>query len=184
MSTVLENIEAGFTSAADRLKTAAAQFQNIYSQFIAIPVKYRSNNWQSVYNQANTVKNTISAFTGAIDTAYNWLRSAFGLQGLGQLGIIIPAVPWLSVAAVGAAVTAIMAVIPYMVREINEASYKAELDAINIQRIKDGQAPLDYYRPESPTIFGDVKDLAKWVVIGGAAFFIVPKLLEQIKKGR
>lgn len=182
MSTVLENIESGFTGAADRLKTAAAQFQTIYAQFVAIPVKYRSNNWQSIYSQANTVKNTISAFTGAIDTAYNWLRSAFGLQGLGQLGLIVPAVPWLSVAAVGAAVTAIMAVIPYMVREVNEASYKAELDAINIQRIKDGQAPLDYYRPESPTIFGDVKDLAKWVVIGGAALYVLPRVLEYWKK--
>lgn len=181
MSTVLENIEAGFTGAADRLKTAAAQFQNIYAQFIAIPVKYRSNNWQSIYNQATTVRNTISAFTGAIDTAYNWLRSAFGLQGLGQLGIIVPAVPWLSVAAVGAAVTAIMAVIPYMVREVNEASYRAELDAINIERIKAGEKPLDYYKPDSPTIFGDVKDLAKWVIIGGAALFIVPKILEKWK---
>lgn len=39
---------------------------------------------------------------------------------------------------------------------------------------------LDIYKP-TPTVFGDAANLAKWVIIGGAALFIVPKILKKWK---
>src|SRR3990172_9465933 len=106
---ILDNIESGFSSAVTRLQNAASQFTGAYSQFVNIPVQYRSPTWQDTKNKADNVRGIISTFTAAIDTAYKWLQSAFGFSGLGQLGFAIPAVPWLTVAAIGAAISAIMA---------------------------------------------------------------------------
>lgn len=183
MAGILDNIEAGFDDAVARLRSSAAQFMSAYSQFINIPYELRSDTWQQTKDKADTVKTTIGAFTSAIDTAYQWLASAFGLSGLGSLGIIVPAVPWLSVAAIGAAISAIMATYSYMIEELNKSAYKKQLMDKNVERINQGLEPLDLSKMtySEPSIFGDAASIAKWVVIGGAALFIVPKLIERYK---
>jgi hypothetical protein len=180
---ILDNIEAGFSSAVERLRTAATQFSGAYSQFVNIPVEYRSPTWADTKQRADTVKGIISTFTGAIDSAYKWLSSAFGLSGLGQLGLLVPAVPWLTVAAVGGAISAIMVSYSYMIEELNKSAYKKQLMTVNAQRIEQGLEPLDLTQltQTGPTIFGEAGSLVKWVVIGGAALFIVPKLIEKYK---
>lgn len=177
---ILDNIEAGFSAAVQRLRNAAAQFSGAYSQFIAIPTEYRSPTWQATKDKADTVKTVISTFTGAIDTAYNWVSSAFGLSGMGALSLI-PAVPWLTVAAIGGAISAIMVTYSYMVEELNKSAYKKQLMDANVQRVNQGLEPLDLTQLNTPTIFGDAATLAKWVVVGGVALFMVPKLLEKYK---
>lgn len=179
---LLDNIEAGMTAQVNNLKTWAARFTDAYNQFLAIPVQFRTENWQSVKNRADAVKATISTITSGVDTAYRWLQSAFGLQGMGQLGLIVPAAPWLSIAAIGAAISAIMLSYSYIVEELNQSAYKREKWEIDKKRIEQGLEPLyaDIYKP-TPTVFGDAANLAKWVIIGGAALFIVPKILEKWK---
>lgn len=180
---ILDNIESGFSSAVTRLQNAASQFTGAYSQFVNIPVEYRSPTWQETKDKADNVRGIISTFTNAIDTAYKWLQSSFGLSGMGQLGIVIPAIPWLTVAAVGAAVSAIMGAYSYMVEELNKSAYKKQLMDINVTRIEQGLEPLDLTQLSTtgPGMFTDVATIVKWVVIGGAAYFIVPKLIEQYK---
>jgi hypothetical protein len=182
MADIFDNVEAGFSSAVQRLQNAAAQFSSAYSQFIAIPVQYRSSEWQTVKTRADTTQGIISTFTNAIDSAYRWLQSAFGLSGLGQLGII-PAIPWLTVAAVGGAISAIMLAYSYMIEELNKSAYKKQLMDLNVQRVEQGLEPLDLTKlsQTGTGIFGDAASLTKWVVIGGALFFVVPKLIEKYK---
>lgn len=183
MAGILDNIESGFDDAVTRLRNAAGQFMSAYSQFVNIPYEYRSPTWQDVKNKADNVKNTISMITGAIDTAYQWLAGAFGVSGLGSLGLVVPAVPWLTVAAVGAAISAIMATYSYMIEELNKSAYKKQLMDMNVKRVEQGLEPLDLSKMtySSPTIFGDAANMTKWLVIGGAALFIVPKLIEKYK---
>lgn len=183
MAGILDNIESGFSDSVERLKREAARFSSAYSQFVAIPVEYRSSTWQETKNRADSVKSIISTFTSAIDTAYSWLSSAFGMSGLGQLGLVIPAVPWLTVAAVGGAVSAIMVAYSYMIEELNKSAYKKQLMDNNVKRIEQGLEPLDLTKMSltGPSLFGDASALIKWVVIGGAALFIVPKLIEKYK---
>lgn len=180
---VLDNIEVGFSDAVNRLKTAAAQFSGAYYQFTNIPEIYRSPTWQDVKNKADSVQGTIATLTSAIDTAYRWLSSAFGVSGLGSLGIAVPAVPWLTVAAIGAAISAIMATYSFMIEELNKSAYKKQLMDLNVQRVEQGLEPLDLTQLSTtgPTIFGDAASLTKWLVIGGAAIFLLPKILEKMK---
>ena len=181
---ILDNIEAGFSAAVERLRNSAAQFSGAYSQFVNIPVEYRSPTWAETKQRADTTQGIISTFTGAIDTAYKWLSSAFGMSGLGQLGLLVPAVPWLTVAAVGGAISAIMVSYSYMIEELNKAAYKKQLMTANVKRVEQGLEPLDLTQltQTGPTMFGEATDLVKWVVIGGAALFIVPKLIEKFKR--
>lgn len=179
MDDLFDSVETGLGDAVARFKTTASNFGTAYREFIAIPPKYRGADWQSVKSRADSVMGTIGTITGAIDTAYGWLKTAFGLNGLGFL----PTIPWFGVAAVGAAISAMMAVYPYMVEGINKARYNEQIDAENIERIKRGEKPLEYYKT-SPGIFGDISDIVKWLVIGGAAIFIVPKMLQRIKEGK
>jgi len=176
---ILDNVELGFADAVNRLKNSATQFMTAYNQFIAIPVEYRSPTWGETKSRADNVKAIISTFTGAIDATYKWLANAFGLSGLGAL----PVAPWLTVAAIGGAISAIMVAYSYMVEELNKSAYKKQLMTINAGRVEQGLEPLDLTEltRTGPTTVGDFATMAKWIVIGGAAIFIVPKLLEQLK---
>lgn len=183
MDNVFDTVEAGFSDAVQRLRDAAEKFSAVYNQFISIPVEYRSPTWEETKNRADNVRGVIQTFTNAIDIAYGWLKSAFGLSGFGQLGAIIPAVPWLTVASIGGAISAIMVAYSYMVEELNKSAYKKQLMEQNIIRIQKGLEPLDLTElmQTGPSIFGDTAALVKWAVIGGAAIFIVPKILEKMK---
>ena len=181
-TSLLDSIESGFSSAVSRLQNAASQFTGAYNQFVNIPVQYRTENWQTVKNRADTTRAIIQSFTNAVDTAYNWVKSAFGMDGLGSLGLI-PAVPWLTVAAIGGAISAIMVSYSYMVEELNKSAYRKQIDEINAQRARDNLPPLseEFVRANDPTLVTDLASLAKWLVIGGAVVFLVPKILEKWK---
>lgn len=182
MDSIFDNIELGFSDAVNRLREWAGRFSAVYQQFVAIPAQYRSESWQSVKNQADNVRATIQMFTSAIDTAYRWLQSSFGLSGLGQLGLVIPAVPWLTVAAVGGAISAIMLSYSYMVEELNKSAYRKELMDADAERVKQGLEPL-YFKELTArdNVFTDATSMLKWVVIGATAIFVVPKILEKMK---
>lgn len=171
-----------FDAAVGRLQKAAGDFTMVFNQFVSIPPEFRTDNWTTVYNRAVTVRGTIQMFTGAIDSAYQWARGAFGLDGMAGLGLVVPAVPWLTVAAMGAAISAIMVTYGYMTEELNKSAQKQRLFEINVERAENGMPALsaDEYLISESGMFGDVGNAVKWLAIGGFVVFFLPKILENL----
>ena len=173
-----------FDAAVARLQNAGSQFMGAYEVFVAIPPQYRSATWGATKDRADYVRGTISAFANAIDTAYRWASSAFGLEGmagLGQLGVVIPALPWLTVAAIGGAISLVMVTYGYMSEEINKANYTKRIVETNLERAEQGLPPLSTDIVPSDSIFGGLSNAVKWMAIGGFVLFALPKLLDRMK---
>lgn len=115
----LENLS--FEDLINYLKSRAAEFTRAYQDMQAIgpsvvnyPELYPEYN--RLMTRANTIVNTIESAKAQANSAYNWLRSTLGLdgmaaiqQGLGSLGIIPAAlIPFAIKAAIIAAVVAVV----------------------------------------------------------------------------
>lgn len=172
---------ADFDDAVARLKKAASDFTATYNQFVTIPPQYRPAAWYDVKQVADTTRNTIQTFISAADSAYQWIASSFGMNGL---GIVIPLAPFLTVAGIGGAISAILLARGKMVDIIADAENRRRITELNVSRAEQGLQPLnpDLLYPTQPTILGDFATTAKWIVIGGAAILLLPKILEGMKK--
>jgi len=175
---------AEFDAAVNRLKNAAADFMNVYSQFVSIPTQYRMPEWQDVKNQADYVQAVISNTTAGIDSAYQWAASAVGLSGLAAVGMAIPMALPITVGAIGLAVSAIMTTYGYMTEQLNKSAIVARVAGENIARAEQGLPPIDpnMVIQQETGIFGNMADLVKWLAIGGFAVFVAPKLIDKFKE--
>jgi len=100
--------------------------------------------------------------TGAT-TVYDWAKSAFGLDGLGILPVLIP------VAVIGAAAASIV----YWLNDANTLSKKiAEQKRLEAQGIPAAQAAKIVAQTFATGggIFGNIKGIAMWGAIGLGAF--------------
>lgn len=173
-----------FDAAVNRLKNAANDFMLVYNQFANIPAAFRTSEWAGVKQQADYVHGTIRTIAASVDSAYRWAGETFGMSGLSAIGIAVPVAVPLTVAAIGAAVSAIMTTYGYMTEQLNKSSIVARVAEENIQRAKDGLPLLDPNTviAQETGLFGDIGNAVKWAAIGGFVIFVVPKLLEKMKK--
>lgn len=172
-----------FDSAVERLKKAATDFMGIYQQFVNIPYQYRTDNWQSVKDRADYVQGVIGSITNAVDSAYRWAASAFGLEGLAGLGFALPAAVPITVAAIAAGISTIMVTYGYMTEELNKSALKKRVTEENIARADQGLPPLpEGTYVQDQTMFGNLTTAVKWAAIGGLLIFVAPKVLEKLKR--
>lgn len=160
----------------DRLREKAAEFSGVFDRFLAIRGYTVKNaalaaEWEKAYKYANTVKSAITWINNAVDSAYNTARDIFGMSGLG----VLPAIPALTVAYVSASIAAIVFAVDWMLKII----YDAENEAKKIDLVADGKASdkILYTDADSLVSFGGATDSVKWLLIGAAALYFLPKLL-------
>lgn len=155
-------------SAINRLKEKAGEFSRVYADFVANrqwaemdPALFQE--WQSIKSIADRVRGTIEWINSQVDSASNWLRGVFGLSGLQSLS----AIPFIPIAYVTGAVAALV----YVTNQMVEFNQKVAL-------VRERLAPGSILAP-SPGIVGETGNVLKWLIIGGALFFVVKPLLEK-----
>lgn len=162
----------------DRLRDAGARFSQTYQHFISIPVELRSANYDAVKSLADMTRQTISELTRAVDTAMGWANAAFGFKPADAFNIF-PDASMMATGTVGAGVSAIMLANHKMQAVINEAMQKQALISANKQREESGLEPVQQLgNVNAPSMFGGMET---WAIIGGAAIFILPQLLERMR---
>jgi len=160
-----------------RLKDAGARFSQTYTHFSAIPVELRPANYDAVKSLADMTRQTVSELTRAMDTALGWANAAFGFKASDAYGIF-PDAPMVATGTIGAAVSAIMLANHKMQGVINEAMQKQAILAANAQRAEDGVEPIQLAAAPAQSVFGGFET---WAIIGGAALFLLPQLLEKMR---
>lgn len=168
-----------FDNAVSSLKAKAADFAVAYNQFLnneqfaaLDPALY--SDWKSANNYASAVKATIQYINEQVDSASNWLSGVLGMNGLQSIGRqkglgFLPLIPIAYVLAATAALT-------YAYGRIVDSN-----NAIEQYKIQAGLAQQGVTIPGAPTLTSTLGDTLKWVVIGVAAYFIVPKLIKEFK---
>lgn len=98
-----------------KFKSAVAKFQAEYATLQSInidPVKYPdlSKMQLDLLRSGNTIKETIRSITGAVDSAWSWIKSTFGFDGLHQMAQIngLGIAPLIPIAVVVGAVAAMV----------------------------------------------------------------------------
>lgn len=170
-----------FDNAVNRLKSAANNFMAVYSHFVAIPPQFRTENWQAVKEKADSTRGIIASVAAGIDAAYKWARDTFGNGGIGMVGAVPLALP-ISIGAITAGISAIMAVYGYMTEELNKSSYHQKIAEENLKRASQGLPPLDLSYPGMPSTVQGIANVVKWAAIGGFIFFVAPKIFDALKR--
>lgn len=170
------------TAQINNLKNRAGEFAGIFDQFQRIK-GYLVNNpallaeWENAYVYANGVKNTVSWINGQVDSAVNWLSRTFGLGNIPKNNL--GALPLISAAYVISATAALVFASDWMMKIIKAA----EIEQAKIDLVKDGKASETILFPAKEgifnSLFGDTGSILKWVIIGGAAWYLLPKLLKK-----
>lgn len=161
----------------ERLRDAGARFSQTYQHFSMIPVELRPANYDAVKSLADLTRQTISDLTRAVDTAMGWASAAFGFQARDAFNIF-PDANMLTTGTIGAGVSAIMLANHKMQAVINEAVQKQALLSLNERRKEAGAEPVQLGETRPASVFGGAE---MWAIIGGAAVFVLPKLLEKMR---
>jgi hypothetical protein len=183
----LSGMGSEFDNAANAVRNAASDFSQSYNQFINITPEYRTSNWDATKNYAESARGTVSTFTAAIDYVYSTLGVGTGLSALSALGFapVLVTVPWLTVAAMGAAVSAILVAKGYMDSEIMSAQTNQAVSEMNIERAKAGLPTINPSDITGNISFGQsVSNSVVWVVVGAGFIILLPKIMETFKHGR
>lgn len=182
MATLTESI----AGQVDTLKQRAGDFARVFSDFESIR-GYLVNNpalmaeWERAHTYASSVKNTVSWINSQVDSAANWLSRTIGLGGMqsGNLG----ALPLISAAYLVSATAALVFATDWMLKIINSAENERQ----KIELVKSGQASESILYPAAApglfnSLFGDSGGMIKWLIIGGVAWYVLPMIMEKVKK--
>jgi len=179
----MSDILPDFSAAINSLKAKAGEFVSVYNTFISFEPIVRNDSalyseWLDVKRRAEAVQGTISWINAQVDGAVSWIGNTTGLSGISSIG----AIPLIPVAYVVGAVAALGMVINSMLNTI----YKAQDLKRRLDMIANGTLSEDMLNSATPGLFGDLSGTLsgalKLAIIGGAIYFIVPKLLEGMKK--
>lgn len=165
----------------DQLRALSAQFEATFAKLASLEnvARLRDDAWQrwnSLLSSGASVRATIQKGTDAIRDALQWLRdtTGVGVSGLGFAPIAIVLVLAAIVAAIAAASSFVAdAQVEIRKLEILQASV-AELPPEQRAAILAQAAN----RP-TPSITGNIANIAMYVAVGLLAIFVLPKLLEK-----
>ena len=141
----------------------------------------RLNRASELYNKANAINSSVNSIKNAYGTFRDWVGGLFGMSSLG----ILPAIP-LAIGAAGAAVT---------IYEIISWLRESSLDARTIDLLKEAKSlgltpeqAKDYLEKRGGggglgkglgTLFENMGKYLPWILIGGVAIFVLPRLLKK-----
>lgn len=182
MSTLTESIAAQ----VETLKQRAGDFARVFSEFESIR-GYTVNNpalkaeWERAHIYATSVKNTVSWINGQVDAAANWLGRTFGLGAMPSANL--GALPLISAAYLVSATAALVFATDWMLKIITSA----ENERKKIELVRDGKADQSILYPAPApglfnSLFGDSGGMIKWLIIGGVAWYVLPLIMEKVKK--
>jgi len=166
--------EETLDNAIAKMKEKGTAFSSAYNQHMANYNKVKSNpqllaKWQTIKNYADKTKATIQAVNNSVDKSVNWLKDVFGMQtsnlnGLSNVGVL-PLVPI-------AYVTAAIAGMTYVIGQIWQFNTEANQYADFVAKGATPQQIIEYKKETKTQGFlGNINDITKWVVIGGALYF-------------
>lgn len=191
---IMQSFANDFNDALARLDAQVLALDEAETRLYAVqPIAAKNPDdlaaWQTEFNKVNAAKSTIQAAKDAAAQAGEWWRSAksiVGMSGLrrvsmGALAVLPVAIPWGAVAIITGSVAAIAAVIASVNSLIDRLNMKAWNDE-NIRRSQQGLAPLPKPETSGQSIFGDFSDLGRTLTFAAIAYFLLPPLLERIKK--
>lgn len=162
------------------LRRKGAEFTDAYNvlmnDYSAAVNSGREAEWQQLKDYADTVKNTISYINNAIDSVGGVVANAIGLSGLGNMGFL-PLIPI-------AYVTAAIAALTYIIGEIYKFHSLMNATPQQVQQVTQGQSSGGSISQAITGISASAATIAQWVVIGGLAYYLVPKVLEKLKGAR
>jgi hypothetical protein len=167
-------------SAIQRLRNSGAQFSETYFHFVNIPPEFRPANYEAVKKLVDATRNSIASVTRAMDNAMGWANAAFGFTGVDAMQAF-PNAQILANGGVGTAITAIMLARTKMLDVLQNARKRQFLHETNSQRVNDGLEPL------ADNTIGGLQEttnqigIETWLIVGGVAIFLLPKLLERMK---
>ncbi len=158
--------EETFNNAINRLKQKGAEFSTAYQTHLANYEKVKGNpqllsKWQSIKNYADKTKAVIQTINNSVDKSVNWLEDVFGMKKENVAGLAgVGALPLVPIAYVLGAVTALT----YVIGQIYQ-----------FNTLVNKGATAEQLTQQSGGAFGDLSNIVKWVVIGGAIWFAIKK---------
>lgn len=177
---ILDQFKQKYNDAVAEFQNASAQLDNSADMLLSIQSDALNDPqfadaWQSNYNKVNALQATRDATFNDIETVRGWIESA--KQSFGLAAVIV--VPWATVAAIGAATAAILAVV-FAANNFYNMYMRHQVDVINIERAQNGEAPIDYPEPietgfgnSITSIFGNISTVAQTLIIGAVIFFLM-----------
>ena len=168
----LASLLPGWDEAVSNLKTKAAEFQRNYNLMVSVEPYTRKD--PALYNEfvntkkaADMAKSAVSTVTGLIDSGYRWFTGS-GLNGA-NMGVILPLVPAVGVAAVVSAAAALS----YLIPKMYEIYIKGAL-------VRDGKMQSDIAFPGGSASIGDglksIADAVPWIIGGIGVYLLLPYL--------
>lgn len=182
----MANLTDDVLAQVENLRQRAGEFAATFDQFQSVR-NYLVNNpalmaeWENANTYANSVKSTVSWINGQVDGAVNWLSRTFGFSGIRSMNL--GAVPLISAAYLVASTAALVYATDWMIQIIE----KANIEKQKIALVESGAASENILMtPQDSSIFGnvlgDTSNLLKWLIIGGAAWYFLPKLIKDFEK--
>lgn len=164
--------------AVESVKSKAAQFTAAYNQLTSMKniQKYPElySRWKVLMNQAQTVRNTVSSITSAIDSGAKIVASALGgtsRDGLGFVQFLTLPVIYGAIAAL----TAFLTAVAYLYEDYKKAeAQSAANENMATKLIKQGVAPVDVAKiiaaqnQQSKSALQSLTDSLPLIMIGGA----------------
>jgi hypothetical protein len=166
--------EETLDNAVNRMKAKGAEFSRAYNQHLANYNVVKSNpqllsEWQTIKTYADKTKAVIQAVNNSVDKSVNWFKDVFGLgsnslNGLQQVGIV----PVLSLAYILSGINGM----DYIISKIWAFSTKAKQYNDFMATKPTAEQIIKYKQTTQEVgILGNISNITKWAVIGGALYF-------------
>ncbi len=165
----------------DRFKARIAEFTEVFNRLKGMRGQVEASGqaeinaeYESLITEGDRIQTSIDSVTGGINTAVNWFKATFGLDGIGmankgQLGAAIPLLPVAAISGVMAYIGSWIAKV-YMFNE----KWKRFDDLVAGGVLPDEAAKVVADISKQPTVFG--MDFGKLVVplliVGGIFWFM------------
>ncbi|MCS6947536.1 MAG: hypothetical protein NZM12_07970 [Steroidobacteraceae bacterium] len=162
----------------ERFLDAARDFERAFEQFSSLAVPYdhpMRSQYESIYEHASRVRSTMQAIGSALGSVWTGAKRVFGVSGARSLALAgLGAAPVISWAAITGAIALLVAATNSMMQFI-----------VNWRRAEAGEAPIPGTTGGglSETLAGGAS-LVKWLVIGGIAVLVLPRVLDLLPKER
>ena len=168
MADLIDTISAEYDAAVQTWRARVAEFQAQMEAFMsnqadAVALGF-GEEWNQLYSRAAAIQSTLTGIADGLSSVYSWVKSVFGLNGLG----VVPLVPV-------AIITGSIATLVYFINQLYQFNQKiAYAKSMNYTAQQTNEL-LD-----AGGIIGNSqsKSILATVLIGGALLYFVPRIMK------
>ena len=168
MADLIDTISEEYNAAVQTWRARVAEFQSQMETFMANQADAVAlgfgEEWNQLYSRAAAIQSTLTGIADGLSSVYSWVKSVFGMSGLG-------AVPLVPIAIITGSIATLVYFINQLYQFNQKISYAKSMNytAQQTNELLDAGGILS--GPQSKSILATV-------LIGGAILYFVPRLMK------